>query len=923
MNQQHGIKKLLSITAFLCLLLSGTTVYAQIDRTAVEQQAKAYIASRGLDENEVRAALKEKGIDIDNVTPEQLPRLQPTIEAVIAALEAKKRGAAPPAQNPVVTGGPQPVATEVAPVVVKEKVEEGQTVAEAAAEQLAEKNQEVLPPSQIYGHHLFRQKDVAIFRTTNEVKPPDSYIMSPGDEITISIFGRSQFDSKFIINKEGYIAPTGVAKIFLKGLTLGQAKNLIRARFSNHYLFAPEQFAVTLTTARTILVNIFGETNNVGSFTVSAVNTAFNALVAAGGPTELGSVRNIKVIRGKETKILDLYQFISNPATQFDFFLQDNDIIHVPVSERIVTIGGAVRRPFRYELSGSENLSELLSFAGGLTANAYREAAQVRRFVDDKQVLIDVNLKSVLEKKENFTLLNGDEIILKTIPTTVENTATISGRVDLPGTYALSETKRISDLARKGVLRPESRTDVAFLLRENPNGTNQLIQVNLDAIMANPGSPADLELKPKDNLTIYAKSRFTDLAFINVNGAVRAPLVKYPYDPDSTITLERAITLAGGLSPDATGQGYILRTNPNNTKEKSYLPVNLRDAIQTPQSPANIALKPFDEVLSLSILTYTDEAEVSVVGAVRAPGKFKFSPTLRLKDALVLAGGMRLEAARNRVDLYRVEFKENQPTRTLAVSVEVDADYNITRGSDFPLMPFDEIVVRTVPDFELQRYVEVNGEVTYPGRYALTSDNETLSSIINRAGGLTLEAEPKDATIYRAENAKGMVITYLEKALRRPNSLEDHILKAGDVITIPKKQNLVGISTANTRATEVLKREVILSGLVNVAHNPNHRAGWYLRHYAGGFSKDAQRRKTFVEQSNGKLNRTVNLGFALIYPKVTQGSTIHVLAKPTKAPKTEKEKQDSKEVDWDKLLTQILAVASTAATITLAISALK
>ncbi|MCC6280830.1 MAG: SLBB domain-containing protein, partial [Saprospiraceae bacterium] len=782
------------------LLLVCGSVTAQ-NKQAIEQQARSIIQSKGLDENEVKARLMDQGIDIDNVTPEQLVLLQPQIEKVINEMEAEKKAADSNNASGSETPGGTPLTVEIVPSTSSSTAPAAGTpsVEEAAAEQLAQKNQLSLPPTEIYGHHLFRAKDVAIYRTTNEVKPPDSYILSGGDELTISIFGASQFDSKFTINKDGYIAPSNMPKIFLKGVNLGQAKELLRSRFGNFYRFAPEQFVVNLTTARTISVSIFGEAYNIGSFTVSAVNNAFNALVAAGGPTELGTVRNIKLIRGRQSKTIDLYQFINNPSTQYDFALENNDIIHIPIAERIVSIQGAIRRPFKYELTGTENLMQLLDFAGGLTADAYREIIQVSRFADDKQVLIDVNLKTLLANKQNFELKNGDQVIVRTIPTEIENTASIEGRVNLPGKYALTETPRISDLLKKGELRPESRLDVAFLLRENPNGTKRLIQINPSRLLAAPGSADDLLLAPKDILTVYAQSRYTDNTTISVRGAVREAVKDYPFASDSSITLERAITLAGGLSPDATGLGYILRTNPNNIKEKDYLPVNIADALANPASAANIRLQPFDEIVTLSAPAYTDVADVNVVGAVRTPGKFQYSPSLTLKDALILAGGMKLEAARNRVDVYRVVITPNQPTRTLAISVEVDNNYNITGGgSDFTIQPFDEIVVRTAPDFELQEFVDLNGEVLYPGRYALTSDNERLSELIQRAGGLSSEADNRAATLFRTENNKGFVVTRLDEAMRAPRSVEDHILKAGDVINIPKYQDLVTIRASNT-----------------------------------------------------------------------------------------------------------------------------
>lgn len=903
---------------FLC---SGGLIKAQNEQV-IEQQARAVIQSKGLDENEVKARLKQKGIDIENMTPEQLVQAQPQIEVVINEMEAEKKAtgnspaatgttpatATPPASTPSTSSG-VPVSTENAP-----------TVQEAAAEQLSQKNQLSLPPTEIFGHHLFRSKDVAIYRTTNEVKPPDSYVLGSGDEMTISIFGPSQFDSKFVINRDGYIAPSNMPKIFLKGIALGQARELLRSRFSNFYRFAPEQFAVSLTTARTINVNIFGEAYNIGTFTVSAMNTAFNALVAAGGPTELGTVRNIKLIRGRTSKQIDLYQFISNPSTQFEYSLENNDIIHIPVAERVVSIQGAIRRPFKYELIQGENLIQLLDYAGGLTADAYQEIIQVSRFENDKQILIDVNLKTLVTNRQNFDLRNGDAVIIRTIPTAIENTVAIEGEVNLPGTYSISETPRISDLLKKGELRPQSRIDVAFLLRENPDGSKRLVQINPADLLAQPGSANDLLLNPRDILTIYAQSRYTDNSSISVRGAVREEIKAYPFAADSSITLERAITLAGGLSPDATGLGYILRTNLNNTKEKNYLSVNIIAALEDPNSAANVVLQPLDEIVMLSAPAYTDVADVNIVGAVRSPGKFHYSPTLTLKDALILAGGMKLEAARNRVDVYRVVITPNQPSRTLAISVEVDNNYNITGdGGNFTIQPFDEIVVRTVPDFELQEFVELNGEVLYSGRYALISENERLSEIIRRAGGLSLEADSRAVTLFRTENSKGFVVTRLDEAMRAPRSVEDHVLKSGDVINIPKLQDLVTIRAINTDLSQILNSRVATGGQVNVAWHRGKRAGWYVKEYAGGFSKNAHRKKVKVEQPNGKINRTKNFGLFRIYPKVVKGSIVYVPAKPVK----EKKNKEKSTVDWDKKLTQILAVTGVITSAAIAIAAFR
>lgn len=915
------------ILLFACFW--AITANAQTTDPALLQQARQEIQRRGLDETEVRARLLQRGIDMDKVTAEQLPHLQDTILAVISELEAEKakEKQTKPAPSSSATqipdtrtrpSQPAPTANQLArerAEEIQQKVKQGASIEEAISEELTN-DTTTLPPAQVWGQHLFRDRSISIFRTTNEIKPPDSYILSSGDVITISIFGASQFDSQFEINREGYIQPSNMPKIFLKGIRLGQAKELLRSRFSQFYRFAPEQFAVSLTTARSITVNIFGETLHYGSFSISAINTAFNALAAAGGPTDLGSVRNIKVMRGKESKQLDIYAFMNDPAVQYDFFLEDNDIIHVPVAARVIGIRGAVRRPFRYELAGKENLNALLEFAGGLNANAYREVIQVQRFANDRQVLIDVSMKDLLAQGQDFPLQDGDLVIVRAIPSPIGNTVSVEGAVELPGKYSLEETKRVSDLLKRGVLRPDARMDAAFLLRTNPDNTTRLIQVNISEILTMTDSAQDILLQPKDILSVYALGRYTDRSTISITGAVRDTMMAYPYTKDSTMTLQRAILLAGGLSPDANGIGLITRSKPNNIKDLEYVEVDLAAAFDNPDGIANVVLQPFDHLEALSRSTFADTATIQVTGAVRRPGEFLYGKNMSLRDALLLAGGMKLEAARNRVDIYRIQIRENEPTRVIVAQVKVDS--NLLAPGDYTILPYDDIVVRSVPEFEFQRFVDVQGEVRYPGRYALIDDNETLEDVITRAGGLSLEAFAEGTSLYRIEGQKGFIVTNLAEAMRNTNSIHNHILKEGDVIRVPKREDLVTIRTANTNAFDIITAPLISNGLINTAYTAHKRADWYIHEYAAGFGKNAKRTRVTVEQPNGKINHTKNHFFFKSYPKVTPGSVITVGSKPIKE---KKEQGNKKPVDWDKALTQILAVTATMATVIVAIAA--
>jgi hypothetical protein len=235
-------------------------------------------------------------------------------------------------------------------------------------------------------------------------------------------------------------------------------------------------------------------------------------------------------------------------------------------------------------------------------------------------------------------------------------------------------------------------------------------------------------------------------------------------------------------------------------------------------------------------------------------------------------------------------------------------------------MPFDEVVVRTVPEFEFQRFVVLKGEVKYPGRYALTVRNERLTEVIRQAGGLTEESFVEGATLLRANGKKGLVVTDLADALANANSPHNHILQEGDTITIPKREDLVGIKIQNTKATELYADRFLPYGQINVAFSPGKRADWYIKNYSAGFSKNAARSKVSVIQLNGKINRTVRVWPFRIYPKVQKGAVVSVGGKPVKEKTEPKEK---KEINWDKALTQILATVGTLATITLAIAALK
>ena len=277
------MKKLL---AFLVLMLP-VAVFAQ--SSAMLSLAQDELQKRGLDETEVRGRLLEEGIDVDNIPAAEYPNYKSRVIRVLNKMQAEK---AVLDQTPAAaaTGGVAVTLTaEDVPVTTI-----GEAAAEAALEEaLEETHVSTTAGDDIYGHSLFTGTSMDVFRTTDGAQAPDTYILGEGDEIHISIFGSSQTEIHQRIGADGSIQPAGSTKIFLKGMTLAQARSAIISKLSTHYSFRKDQIAVTITTARTLSVSIYGEVGVQGGFTVSALNTAFNALAAAGGPTARGSIRNI------------------------------------------------------------------------------------------------------------------------------------------------------------------------------------------------------------------------------------------------------------------------------------------------------------------------------------------------------------------------------------------------------------------------------------------------------------------------------------------------------------------------------------------------------------------------------------------------------------------------------------------------------
>ncbi|MEM1124187.1 MAG: SLBB domain-containing protein, partial [Bacteroidota bacterium] len=496
------------------------------------------------------------------------------------------------------------------------------------------------------------------------------------------------------------------------------------------------------------------------------------------------------------------------------------------------------------------------------------------------------------QSQQNIAVMNGDSVSVRAIPNTLERVVTVKGAVELPGSYSLNSTPNVSSLVEKGRLKREALLDIAFLLRTDLDSNRVLVQLDLGAIMDNPNSAEDLSLQPKDVLLINEQQNYADRSFISVTGAVRNALNSFALNPDSSITIQQAILLAGGLIPEAADFGYLIRTDANNNRKKEYIRIDVKSAMLNPKNAENLVLQPFDELVLLSNAIYTDQAYVSIKGAVHLPQELYYSESLTLKDALSLVGGLKDNAAQNRIEIFRIETDTEQPTKTIVATLSVDEQLNpIGITGDFKLLPYDEIVVRELPNYELQRFVQLEGEVLFPGTYALVKENESLASIIQRAGGVTPEAFLDGVNILRSNNlqaienenkdAKNEKVQRVVLPLRKENANNyNYLVQNGDVITVPKQNDVVEIVLANTGA-QTLSKSGSNPSSISVAFVGEKSAKWYIQTYAGGFGKIGDKKQIMVEYPNGAVKNTQKMmGIFYKYPKPVKGSTIYIGAKP-------------------------------------------
>ena len=899
---------------FLAAILVTTVLSAQ-DLTGIKVD--------DLSDAQIRAILaqgKERGMDINQGEQVALSMGLPAAEAAkfrqrVEALNGQSK----PNTSQGTGAAPSTGALEVPGTVASsetlgntanvetEVLQQAEIKSEAAVAIAGTSEQSTAPgeglPTKVYGQQLFRGADLRIYERSLDAKAPDHYILGTGDELGVSVYGTSYFNEVYKVDSRGYIAINNVGNVAVRGLTFAEARNVIKGRMAPYFNLGSNTFAFNLAYSRTVTVNIVGEVVNPGSYKLPAINTAFNALMAAGGPSDIGTLRDIKIVRsGKVVKTLDVYAFLLNPTSENDYYLQENDYISVGTNHNVVTITGAVKRPMKYELLPGESLNQAIAFAGGFASNAYTEAVQIQRQETEESILMDIT-------KPDFGMaLNALDIItVKKKNDQLKQVVTINGAVFQPGPYRFEAGLTLLELIEKaGGIKQDSiiALDKAWMVRMRPDFTRYYTPIDIQGVLADANHPDNKVLKAKDAITITLKKDYSDEGQISISGAVRSPFqMKYA----EGLTVSNMLEMADGIKFETfADRAYLTRTRSDLTQE--IIELDLAAVILDPNSSANLTLQARDAISVLAKPDVDAGMGISVAGAVRNPKRFTYAEGMTLGDALRLAGGLNPNADFTRVEVSRISAFDNftkgtnREIRTTALITSVPQALSRDLNADseelqFVLQPYDQVVVREIPDFELQELVLIQGEVRYPGYYPLLAKDEKLTSLLRRAGGLTRFANNRNASIQRGGHPN--IVMNLQRATTNPVSKYNYRLQPGDVLNIPRQENLITITGAGHKYFENTYESTVNTPFVS-----GKRARYYVRQFALGYTRDAARADTYVKYPNGKVSRTINLGLLKVYPRIQKGATIYTSIK-TKEEREKREKRDVKPLDWNQAVATV------------------
>ena len=736
----------------------------------------------------IRQRIQQSGLTPDQVRARLQANGYPAtlLDSFLAPTQAGQPQAAPNAQSlaAIQALGLQPIAVTVESLPVD-------TGLVRAAQQAARPE----TSDAIFGVDVFH-------RTTTQFLPllsgpvPRDYKLGPGDVVVVILTGDVELTYTLQVTREGFVLIPQVGQLYVANLTLEQLRDVLHTRLGRVYSGvrrgsgATTHFDISVANLRANQVYVVGEVAQPGAYQISSLGTALTAVYAAGGVTDRANMRAIEIRRGGErVAMLDLYDYLLRGDTRADVRLETGDLVFVPVHGTRVRVTGAVVRPAIYELKAGESLGDLVRAAGGFRADAALNRIAVYRIVPVAQRVPGVPARTVIDVKPAFPA-----IAIRTVGTAADG--------DPP----------------------------------------------LGSFMIPPFNMMD-----GDSVVVDALPRSGERDYVEIKGNVYQP-GRYGLEP--RMTLSRLVELAGGFLPATyAGRAHIERLDPADST-RYLIPVEL-PADSTKPWGRNPTLHDYDVITVYGRPEMREDIYVVITGMVNRPARYPWREGMTLRDLVLKAQGPKIGADLREAELARLPADRTRGQLATTARVPLDSTYLFDRdsagryvgppGVAFPaagapeveLQPYDNVLILKQPEFELQRTVEIQGEVQYPGTYALRTKSDRLSDLVRRAGGLTPRAYGAGIRFQRRVNAPGRINIDLPKALEDTMTRDNIILQPGDSIFIPEYIPSVQVT-----------------GAVNAPGSVLYKRGAGLQYYvdgAGGFTYAADKDRVSVRYANGEV----------------------------------------------------------------------
>ena len=617
----------------------------------------------------------------------------------------------------------------------------------------------------IFGHDVFNNKNLT-FESSMNLATPQNYTLGPGDVVNVDVWGASQENVSETISPDGTITIEGIGVIQLGGLSVSQAKSRLRQVLGPRY--QGSKIDLTVGQTRTITVSVMGEVKMPGTFTLSAFATVYNALYMAGGPNEIGTLRNVKVYRkGKLISNVDVYDFLLNGKLTGDVRLQDNDVITVSPYESLVNITGKVKRPMFYEMKKSESAATLLKYAGGFTGDAYTKAIRINRKAGAGYSVFSVGEFDM----NSFKLMDEDSVSVDSTLARYQNMVEIKGAIFRPGMYHIgNDISTVKTLVEAAAGLTEGAIGQhAVMHRMKVDRTLEVQSLDINGILE--GTVPDVPLRNEDVIYIATREENETLRTVSINGEVHYPGT-YKFADNETI--EDLIIQAGGPTEAASlVKVDVARriTNPNATEADDQIAQTFSFKL-TPdfaiQGQPDFTLQPFDEVYVRRSPNYTEQQNVTIEGEVQFEGTYALSNKgQRLSELLKQAGGLTKRAYPEGTKLLRlmtqderdqmetmlrtaqrnsgndsIDVKKLVLNANYPVGIEMDKALENPGSEDDPLLREGDRII--VPRYD--GTVKINGEVLYPNTVRF-KEGKNAKYYINLAGGTTSTAKESQTII--------------------------------------------------------------------------------------------------------------------------------------------------------------------------------